>query len=86
MILESKFNIGDIVYYWSMEKIKVLRGEITSISTYSYKENGGIKNTFKYYVNPNTGTISLSECIPEHLIFKEREDVFEFCMALTKDI
>lgn len=87
MVIESKFNIGDTVYYWSIEKVKIMRGKITSISTYTSEVKGeGIKSNFKYYITPNSSAFIISECIPEHLVFLNRDDVFEFCMALTKDI
>lgn len=28
----------------------------------------------------------ITDSTPEHLVFEKREDVFEFCMELTKDI
>lgn len=82
MIVESKFDIGDKVYYWSIKEVKVLCGNITYIHIMADKE----KTKFSYGLKKAGEEFSFSEDIPEHLVFKEREDVFDFCMELTKDI
>lgn len=86
MEINSKFNIGDKVYFWSTNKVKIIHGEIDSISI--YVTNSNIRNS--YGVIPiktkNDNFFALSEQVPEHLIFRERDDVFEFCMKLTEYI
>lgn len=84
MIFKSKFNRGDIVYFWSSNEVKILRGTISEISLwYSDKR---IK--WKYGIKPLSSgkAFQLSEMIPEDLIFREKDDVIDFCMKLTDNI
>lgn len=82
MIVKSKFDIGDKVYYWSIKEANVLCGNIAYIRIMADKE----KIKISYGIEKVNERFSISEDIPEHLVFKEREDVFEFCMKLTKNI
>lgn len=88
MVLKTRFSIGDTIYFWSTKYIKVLEGYISGISVFANENtDDGVDITLTYYVKPlNIKGIVMSESVPEHLVFKSREDVFEFCMALTKDI
>lgn len=89
MIFESKFDLNETVYYWSVKKVKVLRGKITGISTFLTRREVENKCEYSYYVeeiSTDKVNFNLSELVPEHLLFREREDVFDFCVALTKDI
>lgn len=80
MKVESKFNIGDIVYFWSIDKVEISRGEIQNVYISISKD----KQKCSYYIVA-TGKL-VGESIPEHLVFPKRDDVFDFCFALTKDI
>lgn len=83
MVVKSKFNIGDKAYYWSTSEVKVLYGVIeyihVSVSEKRTRISYGLKRAGERF-----GVIT--ESTPEHLVFENREDVFEFCMELTKDI
>lgn len=83
MIVESKFNIEQEVYYWSLKNVKVRKGTITGISL-SVHSDSDIR--VRYWVRPVDNKIEFSEDVPEHLVFRLREDVFEFCMKLTEGI
>lgn len=86
MIFKSKFDIGDVVYYWSNKKIKALRGEICSISLSKLKDN---EEQWNYSIIPTLDEdkpFSICEMVSESLVFKERDDVFDFCMKLTEGI
>lgn len=83
MIVESKFNIGDKVYYWSTKEAKVIHGVVLYIQFTADEEkikiDYGLRKAdekYSFYIGN----------APEHLVFEKREDVFEFCMELTKDI
>ena len=77
MEFKTQYNIGDKLYYWSIDKVKILYGEITGISFYATL-NGD------YYIRSSGN--ALSERVPEYLMFKDRNDVFDFCYKLTNDL
>lgn len=88
MKFESKFDIGETVYYWSVEKVKILFGRIESISLWQSENK---KPNWRYgirHINPKSyqPLPTLNEQVPEHLVFRKRDDVFDFCMKLTEDI
>lgn len=37
-LVKSKFDIGETVYYWSVEKVKILFGRIEAISLYQTED------------------------------------------------
>lgn len=82
MTVKSKFDIGDKVYYWSIKEVNVLCGNIEYIHITADED----KVKISYGIKKASERLILSEAIPEHLVFREREDVFDFCMKLTKDI
>lgn len=89
MIFESKFNLDEIVYYWSIKKVKILRGKITAINSYLSKRGDKNRCEYSYYVEEisiDKVNLNLSELVPEHLLFRKRDDVLDFCVALAKDI
>ena len=52
MKFESKFDIGETVYYWSVEKVKILFGRIESISLWQSENK---KPNWRYgirHINP----------------------------------
>lgn len=79
MKFESKFDIGETVYYWSVEKVKILFGRIESISL---RKSENKKPYWRYgirHINPKSYlTLALNEQVPEHLVFRKRDDVFDF--------
>lgn len=83
MNFESKFDIGDKVYYWSDRERKVLFGRINDISMLT--ENGS-KVDWKYYLKPvfTDGNIVFNECIPEYLVFRNKDEVLDFAVKLTE--
>lgn len=85
MKLNSKFNVGDEVYFLSLREVKAMKGKIINIGLYYSEINDlewsyGIKPIEEHY--PYT----MSERIPEDLIFKDRSEILDFCMRLTEDI
>ena len=63
-----------------------MRGEICSISLFKLL---GEKEQYTYGIQPLTnedGHFILNEMVPEVLVFKEREDIFDFCVKLTEEI
>lgn len=87
MRLKSKFDISDEIYYWSIDNVQIMQGTTTGLSVFVVQKNDDINISWKYCVKPSNGENPFySEMVPEHLVFREREDVFEFCMALTKNI
>ena len=84
MEFKTQYNIGDKLYYWSIDKVKILYGEITGISFYATLNGDNIGIKLDYYIRPSGN--ALSERVPEHLMFKDRDDVFDFCYKLTNDL
>lgn len=87
MTFESKFNIGERVYYWSVNSVRMLWGEICDISLYADKDGAiswlyGVSQIDVETDKPRY----VIERTPEHLLFRERSDVFDFCMKLTEGI
>lgn len=86
MKFDSKFDIGDKVYYWSIEKVKILFGEIESISLW---QTDNKEPSWRYGIapiDPKKPMLAIREQVPEHLVFQRRDDVFDFCMKLTEGI
>lgn len=88
MKFESKFDIGETVYYWSVEKVKILFGRIEAISLYQAEDKEPAWRYSMHQIDPNSyqPMFSLREQVPEHLVFRKRDDVFDFCMKLTEGI
>ena len=88
MKFESKFDIGETVYYWSVEKVKILFGRIEAISLYQTEDKEPVWRYSMHQIDPKSyqHMFSLREQVPEHLVFRKRDDVFDFCMKLTEDI
>lgn len=88
MKFESKFDIGGTVYYWSVEKVKILFGRIEAISLYQTEDK---EPSWRYgiaQIDPKKykPILSIREQVPGHLVFRKRDDVFDFCMKLTEGI
>lgn len=87
MAFESKFDIGERVYYWSVNSVRMLWGEISDISFYADKDGASSWLYGLSQVDVETDKPSFTrERIPEHLLFRERSDVLDFCMKLTENI
>lgn len=88
MKFESKFDIGETVYYWSVEKVKILFGRIEAISLYQTEDKEPAWRYSMQQIDPKSyqPMFSLREQVPEHLVFRKRDDVFDFCMKLTEGI
>lgn len=88
MKFESKFDIGDTVYYWSIDKVKILFGRIEAISLYQAEDKEPHWRYAMHQIDPKKyqPILSLREQVPEHLVFRQRDDVFDFCMKLTEGI
>lgn len=87
MTFESKFSIGERVYYWSVNNVRMLWGEIRDISLYADKDGAiswlyGVSQIDVETDKPRY----VIERMPEHLLFRERSDVFDFCIKLTEGI
>lgn len=83
MTFESKFDIGETVYYYSVNTGQLLQGEIYNLSFYAEK-NGGL--SWLYGIIPPNEALTIAERVPENLIFRERGDILDFCMKLTENI
>lgn len=88
MKFDSKFDIGETVYYWSVEKVKILFGRIEGITLWQTEDK---EPSWRYgiaQIDPKKyqPILALREQVPEHLVFRKRDDVFDFCMKLTEDI
>lgn len=87
MKFDSKFDIGDKVYYWSIEKVKILFGRIECISLWQTEDKDPIWRYSITQIDPkNKPILAIREQVPEHLVFQRRDDVFDFCMKLTEGI
>ena len=88
MTFQSKFDIGDMVYYWSINKVKILFGRIEAISLYQTEDEESNWSYSMKQIDPNNEQpmFSLREQVPEHLIFRQRGDVLDFCMKLSEGI
>jgi hypothetical protein len=87
MKFESKFDIGETVYYWSVEKVKILFGRIEAISLYQAEDKEPVWRYSMHHIDPKKyQPILIREQVPEHLVFRKRDDVFDFCMKLTEGI
>lgn len=88
MKFESKFDIGETVYYWSVEKVKILFGRIEGITLCQTGDKDPIWRYGITQIDPKKyqPILALREHVPEHLVFRKRDDVFDFCMKLTEDI
>lgn len=88
MKFESKFDIGETVYYWSVEKVKILFGRIEAISLYQTEDKEPYWRYSIHQIDPKSyqHMFSLREQVPEHLVFRQRDEVFDFCMKLTEGI
>lgn len=84
MKLESKFDLGEEVYFWSIRDVEISKGTIEVIDLMRDAENSFSTYAIKPFINDDR--IRMIEHVPEHLIFRKREDVFDFCMALTNGI
>lgn len=80
MKFNSKFNIGEQVYFLDPSTSELKKGEIYSITAYIDKN----KKEYKYTIKPGQ-ELSIS-IIPECFIFKSKDDVLDLCAKLTKDI
>lgn len=86
MIINNKFEIGEKVYYWSNENSCVKIGIILKIKIEVYKDDSREKVLIRYYMKEYDKSFSFGETVPENLIFRRREDVFDFCMEFTKNV
>lgn len=92
MKIETKFNVGDEVYFLDTNKVKLIRGIVTSIRFSIDSENKDIE--YKISISPYCTTSSelmdelrdwlggskdeiYLEC-SEHLLFKSRDEFLEF--------
>ena len=44
MVIKTKFNIGESVYFWNIKEARIGKGIIKNVSTYSSAENNEIKD------------------------------------------
>lgn len=77
----SKFDINELVYFWSIKNNKILQGRISSISFFISKDS---KCKWTYYVK--TSEYVFSEEVSEQFIFRRKEDIINFCINLTNNI
>ena len=84
MILKSKFDVGEQVYYFDNKTIKALKGEIQAI----YVSATDKEISFSYFVKPLGSFIvnPFATTLPESLIFREKDDIIDFCIKLTDNI
>ena len=68
MVVETKFNIGQKVFFLKESKIET--GTIHSVETYS---TGGEINKVQYYLRTTKGLVAESH--PESILFSSREDL-----------
>lgn len=80
MKIDTKFNIGEQVYFLDPKNGTLENGDIYSITAYIDKN----KKEYKYTIKPGQ-ELSIS-IIPECFIFKSKDDVLDLCARLTKDI
>lgn len=94
MIVETKYNIGDRIYFYDVSEGKIMRGEIDWISiTVSKSER---INGIKYYIKRVTFDanrypmeeveIFTSYNAVEHQVFKDRSEALDFAIKITEDI
>ena len=88
MKFESKFNIDDRVYYWSDRERKVLFGRVNDISMLTNSNSSNSKVDWKYYLKPvfTDRNVIFNECVPEYLVFENKDAVLDFAVKLTEII
>lgn len=94
MNIETKYNIGDRIYFYDVAEGKIMRGEIDWISIVVSKSErlNGIKYHIKRitfdankYPMEEVGTFACHEAL-EHQVFKDRSDALDFAIKITEDI
>ena len=76
MKFESKFNIGDTVYYWSIDKVKILFGRIEAISLYQAEDKEPVWRYSMHQIDPKKyQPILIGEQVPtlNNIIRLERQ-------------
>lgn len=84
MEVNTKLGIGDEVFFFDRKRMKVSEGTITGLWV-------GVsvgETEVSYLITPKDKEklLCMPENVPEALVFKGREAVFEFCYKLTEGI
>ena len=78
MIIETKFNYRDSVYWYSFEENKILSGEVIRLNLYDFflKEDKDIRIDYTYYVVVEKEHGS-EKVVRENNLFKSKEELIE---------
>ena len=83
MEIKTKFDIGERVHYFSKKIEKFRVGEITSINLMVLK--GNVIETYEIRAE-GADEFSMPEYSAPSMIFKERDDAFDFCNELMQGV
>lgn len=94
MIAQTKYDIGDKVYFLCAEEGKILQGEIDWIAVSLRGKSK--KNRIRYHIKKITFDANrypmekvetfANHDAPEHQVFKDRADALDFAIKITDDI
>ena len=83
MDIKTTFDIGESVYYFNGKKGKICQGEVMSIGLFVSENN--VEEVLHIREKGGNG-FRMPDNISPSMVFRKRDDVFEFCYKLTEGI
>lgn len=80
--METKFEIDETVYFYNPNEGRISMGTISAISIL-IMSNGRIES---YGIHPIETNFPLSGFLPDKWVFKNKDEVIDFCCNLMRDI
>lgn len=87
-VIETKFRIGQEVYFYNPQDSQILKGKVSSISLLITENLPQVQEA--YSLKPldmdNNPMMFSTSFIPSKWVFNDKDDVIDFCCELMKSI
>lgn len=83
MVFKSKYNPGELVYFWNERKKRICKENIYNISSFFSSTTNSV--SWSYWVKElNNDNSLITIQVDESLIFKSKDEVLDFACEITK--
>lgn len=87
-VIETKFRVGQEVYFYNFQDGQILKGKVSSISLLITENLPQVQEA--YSLKPldidNNPMVFSTNFIPSKWVFNDKDDVIDFCCELMKSI
>lgn len=87
-VIETKFRVGQEVYFYNPQDSQILKGKVSMISLLIAENLPQVQES--YSLKPldmdNNPMMLATSFIPSKWVFNDKDDVIDFCCELMKSI